>query len=244
MKNNRNHSRQTRGWYPNDPTLIISSKATHSRKLEKWIANPFSTLGVLTIFCSLISAVLGTAFVSAYLTGYAMPAPGETGVRILWSGLFIGIFSLIAFALGIYSGILLLARKHLSRVATAMAITLACGVATLLAPVIEKIESWLGGWPYALPMIISAVATLCIAGLNMYSQRTKLANQQPPTNRGWAFIGLATAGMGLTAIGTVFYFAPIFPKQMVIVATLAIGIPLLVAAFLVRYRQNEAVKLQ
>lgn len=235
MKNNRNHRRQTRGWYPNDPALVISSKVTHSRKLEKWIANPFSTLGVLTIICSVISAVFGATFVSVYLTGYATtPPPGAIGFRVFYSGLYIGIFSLAAFALGLYSGILLLARKHISRVSTAMAIILACGVATGLAPILEGIQPWFGGWTFALPMIISSVATLSIAGLNMYSQRTPVANQQPPTSRERAFTGLATAGVGLTAIGIVFYFAPIFPKQMVIITTLSIGIPLLVAAFLVR----------
>jgi hypothetical protein len=238
MKNNRNHHRQTRGWYPNDPALFISSKATHSRKLEKWIANPFSALGVLAIISSLISAVFGATFVSAYLTGYVTPPSGVTGVTVLYSGLFIGIFSLAAFALGLYSGFLLLTRRHIARVATAMAIILACGVATVFTTIIEEIQSWLGGWPFALPMIISSVVTLCIVGLNMYSQRTKLAYQQQPTIRERAFTGLAAAGIGLTAIGTVFYFAPIFPKQMVITTTLAIGIPLLVAAFIVKAKNQ------
>jgi len=120
-----------------------------------------------------------------------------------------------------------------------MTIILACAAATVSTTIIEGIQSWLGGWPYALPMIISSVATLCIVGLNMNSQRTKLANQQSPTIRERAFTGLATAGVGLTAIGIVFYLAPIFPKQMVITTTLAIGIPLLVAAFIVKIKPRK-----
>ena len=235
MKNNRNRHRQTRGWYPNDPTLFISSKATHSRKLEKWIANPFSALGGLTIICSLISAVLGATLVSVYLE------PVPTGATVLYTGLFAGIFSLAAFALGLYSGISLLSRKHIARATTSMAAVLSCGVATLLAPIIEKIAAPFAGVYVASPMIISSIATLFIIGLNMNSQGTKLANQQPPTFRQRVFAGLGAAGGGLLGIGIFFYFAPVFPKNMAVITTLATGIPLLAAAFIVRAKNRVKV---
>jgi hypothetical protein len=241
MKNNRNRHRQTRGWYPNDPTLFITSKATHSRKLEKWIANPFLTMGALTIICSLISAVFGAVFVSAYLTGYVTPPPDAINARILYSGLFAGIFSLAAFALGLYSGILLLARKHTSRVAASMAIILVCAVGTVLAPIIEQIDPPLCGVPIAAPMIISSVATLCIVGLNMNSQRTGLANQQPPTRPQRLFAGLGAAGGVFIGIGLFFYFVPIFPKSMALSTSLIVGIPLLVAAFIVKAKNRVKV---
>ena len=114
MKNKRYRLRQTRGWYPNDPALFISSKATHSRKLEKWIANPFATIGALMIVSSLLSAVFGATLVSVYLVVPPPSGPGITEVTRFYSGLFVGIFSLAAFALGLYSGILLFASKSTS----------------------------------------------------------------------------------------------------------------------------------
>lgn len=236
MKSKRSHQKQTRGWYPNDPKFFITSKATHSRKLEKWIANPFSAMAAITIISSLISAVLGTTLVLVYLE------PVPAGATVLYTGLAAGIFSLAAFVLGLYSGISLLSRKHITRATTAMAAVLACGVATLLAPIIERIAAPFAGVYVASPMIISSVAALCILGLNMNSQSTKLATQQPPTFRQRVFAGLSISGVGLIVIGIFFYFAPVYPKNMAVITTLAIGIHLLIAAFVVKMKQkNEAV---
>ena len=115
-----------------------------------------------------------------------------------------------------------------------MAMILSCGVVTVLAPIIEGLPSQ-SGLLVASPMIVSSIAALCVTGLNGFSQRTRgVIHKQPPTIRERVFAGLAAAGGGLVGIGVFFYFAPIFPKQMVVITALAIGVPLLVAAFLVR----------
>ena len=82
-------------------------------------------------------------------------------------------------------------------------------------------------------MIISSVATLFIAALNMISQKTKRPIQkEPPTISERIFGGLGAAGGGLIVMGIVFHFTPMYPKPDAVL--LIIGIPLLAAALLVR----------
>jgi hypothetical protein len=228
MKNKRNIEKQTRGWLPNNPTLFAANNAKHSRKLEKWVANPFATLATLVVVASLLSAVFGTVLVSVYL---APPiAPGGT---TFYSGLYIGILSLATFVLGIYSGILLLTRSHITRAITCISSILCFGLATLLIPILEGLPPQ-SGLIVAAPMIISSAATLFVAALNMVSQRTKhIIPKEPPTIRERIFGGLGAAGGGLTLMGIVFHFTPMYPKQVDVVV-LVIGVPLLVAALLVR----------
>ena len=72
MKEKKSLEKQTRGWLPNYPLLLTINNTRYSRKLEKWVANPFATLGTITIVASLLSVIFGTTLVSAYL-----PLPNE-----------------------------------------------------------------------------------------------------------------------------------------------------------------------
>jgi hypothetical protein len=228
MKNKRSIERQTRGWFPKDPILFTPNSARHRRKLEKWVANPFFTLGSLMIVSSLLSAVFGTVLVSAYLTILV-----EQVDMIFYSGLCVGILSLVAFALGLYSGVLLLSEKHVTRAVTGMATILCFGFATLLIPILEGLPSQ-SGLIVASPMIISSVASLLVASLSRVSQSTKRTNpKEQPTSRERIFAGLGAAGGGLTIMGLFFHFIHMYPSQADEVV-LIIGVPLLVAAFLVR----------
>ena len=228
MKNKNNIRKQTRGWIPNNPRVGIVNSAKDRKKTHRRIRLPLSTLGAFMIVPTLLSAIFGLTLVSVYL---APPiAPGGT---TLYSGLYIGILSLAAFALGSYSGMLLLAGKHFVRAVTGMAIIFSFGIATLLIPLLEGLPLQ-SGVIVATPMIVSSVIALAWTALNLANQRTKPIIQKTPlTFRERVFVGLGFAGGGLILLGIVFHFTPMYPffaDRVVLV----IGIPLLVAAFLVR----------
>jgi hypothetical protein len=85
-----------------------------------------------------------------------------------------------------------------------------------------KLESRIRGWFPANPALTTS------------SQKTKLPlPKRSPTIQERLVGGLGASGGGLVLIGIVFYFVPAYPKQTD-VAVLVAGMPLLVAAFLVR----------
>jgi hypothetical protein len=228
MKNKNNVGKQTRGWIPNNPKIGITNSTKDRKKTHRRVTLPLSTLGAFMIVPSLLSAFFGIVLVSVYLR---LPF-GPEGT-VFYSGLYAGILSLAAFALGSYSGMLLLAGKHFVRAVTGMAMIFSFGVATLLIPTLEGLPLQ-SGLIVASPMIASSVIALFITALNIASQKTKQTIQkEPPTTRARIFAGLGAAGGGLTLMGIVFHFTPMYPKQADVVV-LIIGIPLLVAAFLVR----------
>jgi hypothetical protein len=147
---------QIRGWFPQTPNLTIES-AGFNVKTIICTSLPFSTLGALMVAASVISAVFGTALVSFYLTLPPLPHDG----RILYSGLGGGILSLAAFVVGLYSGILLLARKHILRALTGIGAVFAFGVVTILSPILEGIPAQ-SGLLVASPMVVFSVIALCI----------------------------------------------------------------------------------
>lgn len=227
MKNKNNVGKQTRGWIPNNPKIGTINSTKDRKKTHKRITLPLSTLGAFMIVPSLLSAIFGLTLVSVYLT---LPSgPGE----IFYSGLYAGILSLAAFALGLYSGMLLLAGKHFVRAVTGMAMIFSFGVATLLIPTLEGLPLQ-SGVIVATPMIVSSVIALAWTALNMANQRTKpIIQKMPLTARERVFAGLGVAGGGLILLGIVFHFTPMYPFYADRVV-LVIGAPLLVAAFLVR----------
>jgi hypothetical protein len=227
MKNKNNVGKQTRGWIPNNPKIGIINSAKDRKKTHRRITLPLSTLGAFMIVPSLLSAIFGLTLVSVYLT---LPSgPGE----IFYSGLYAGILSLATFALGSYSGMLLLAGKHFIRAVTGMAMIFSFGVATLLIPLLEGLPLQ-SGVIVATPMIVSSVIALAWTALNMANQRTKPIIQKTPlTARERVFAWLGVAGGGLILLGIVFHFTPMYPFYADRVV-LVIGAPLFVAAFLVR----------
>ncbi|MGD6811021.1 MAG: hypothetical protein ACQCN3_15110 [Candidatus Bathyarchaeia archaeon] len=225
---NKSIEEQTRGWLPKDPVLFTPNRARYGRKLGKWIANPFSTLGGLMIVASLLSAVFGGGLVSVYLTLLF----GQEGT-IYYAGLYIGIIGLASFALGLYSGILLLTEKHINRAVTATAIILCCGIVTLLLPMLEG-QPVQSGLIVASPMLFSTLTTLTITLLNKRNQKIKpIIPTKQLTAREQVFAGLGVAGGGLTVVGIVLHFIPMHLGHLD-EAGLFIGVPLLVAAVLVR----------
>jgi hypothetical protein len=227
MKNKNNAGKQTRGWIPNNPKIGIINSTKDRKKTQRRITLPLSTLGAFMIVPSLLSAVFGIVLVTVYLR---LPSgPGE----IFYSGLYAGILSLAAFALGLYSGMLLLAGKHFVRAVTGMAMIFSFGVATLLIPTLEGLPLQ-SGLIVASPMIASSIIALSWTAFNMASHRTKQTiPKEPLTTSERVSAGLGAAGGGLTLLGIAFYFTPMYPRQADVVV-LIIGVPLLVAAFLVR----------
>jgi hypothetical protein len=223
-----------RGWFPEETTLIaIQSKSL--KKTSNFGAIPVSALGATMIVASLLSAAFGTTFVSIYLSL-------NTGIihTIYLTGLLMGIICLVAFAAGLASGIVLLTGKYTAVAVAGMIVLMFCGLATVLIPLIE-------GWSiaigliFALPMFASSIIALTVTCF----EKAKLTTpRRLPSAGERIFAGLASAGGGLTAIGTVFYLLPINPNQLVVTASLTIGVPLLVAAFLVRRTPKILVNLQ
>lgn len=226
-----------RGWFPQTPYIGKIINTENNPKTNRWFALPFSTLGALMIAASLISAVFGVALVSFYL----MLPPLPSGGRLLYSAFGGGMLSLAAFAVGLYSGILLLARKQIPRAITGICVVLTFGLATLLLPVLEGINAQSGLFVSS-PMVVFSVAALCIIGIKNRNKKTKLTNQkEPPTIRERIFAGLAAGGSGLIALGILFSLVPIFyPKEEIAIATLVIGIPLLMAAFYIKLTATKS----
>lgn len=227
MKNKRVIKRQTRGWLPKDPVLLTSNNASYNRKIEKWIANPFPTLGPIMIISSLLSAAFGIVLVSSYLW-----VQFEAAVFVSYSGFYVGILSLAAFVLGLYSGMLLLLGKHFTRAVTGMLAIFCFGITTVLIPIIEGLPST--GVLIAFPMLASSVTSLLIMALYRVSQKTtRIIPKKKLTTHEKAFIGLGTTGCGFTIMSVVLLFSAFFIYRAQ-AALLIIGVTLLVAAFLVR----------
>jgi hypothetical protein len=224
-----------RGWFPHEPIIGTIRSTQSSTGLNRWVGLPCSTIGALMVAASLLSVVFGTALVSFYLM--LPPLPG--GSRILFSGLCAGILNLGAFAVGLYSGILFLARKQITRAVIGMCVVLAFGLVTLLLPIFEGIPAQ-SGLLVASPMVVFPVAALCIAGFKIRNKKTELTIQkEPPAIGERVFAGLATGGSGLIGLGIFFFLVPIYPKEEVVIVTLVIGIPLLMAALYVKKTTKE-----
>ena len=130
---------------------------------------------------------------------------------------------------------MLLIGKHFTAAMTGIVTVLAFGLVTLLIPVIEGGPSE-SGLLFALPMIASSFAALSVTCNAM----SKPAQPNPqPSVRERVFVGLAASGGGLTAIGALFYLAPLNPTDEVVMLTLVIGIPLLMAAVYVKKTTKE-----
>jgi hypothetical protein len=229
MKNKNNIGKQTRGCIPNNPRVGIINSAKDRKKTHRRVTLPLSRLGAFMIVPALLSAIFGLTLVSVYLT---LPY-GEPGQTIFYTGLGAGVLSLGAFALGLYSGLLLLAGKHFGRAVSGMVMIFSFGVATLLIPLLEGLPLQ-SGVIVATPMIVSSVIALAWTALNMANQRTKPIIQKTPlAARERVFAGLGVAGGGLILLGIVFHFTPMYPFYADRVV-LVIGASLLVAAFLVR----------
>ncbi len=223
MKQLQSLKKKLRGWFPQEPTLnVIKSEAP--QEPNALLALPVPTLGAIMIVASLLSAVFGAVLIWIYLilnTG--------AGAPVYFIGLHIGILSLAAFAVGLSSGIMLLIGKHTAAMAGIVTV-LAFGLATLIIPVIEG-ESSTSGLLFALPMIASSFAALSVT---CYAMSKPTQPNSQPSVRERVFVGLAASGGGLTAIGALFYLVPFYPTDEVVIVTLVIGIPLLMAALFVR----------
>jgi hypothetical protein len=229
MKNNSKVAKQTRGWVPTDPKIGFINSTGRTRFHRRRVTFPLSTLGAFMVVPAILSVIFGLTLVSVYL---GLPY-GEPGHTIYYTGLCVGVLSLAACALGLYSGLLLLAGKHFGRAVTGMVALFSFGVATLLIPLLEGLPLQ-SGVIVATPMLVSSVIALTWTALNINNQRiTPILPKAPLTIRERIFAGLGVVGGGLIVLGVVFHFTPMYPffaDKVVLV----IGVPLLVAAFLVR----------
>jgi hypothetical protein len=148
---------------------------------------------------------------------------------LAYSGLYVGILSVVAFVLGLSSGFLLLARKYIALAVTSIVIVFSFGLATLWLPTFDG-QPWYIGSIVASPMIASGFALIKL-GMN-YRKLAKNGNKLPST-REHLLAGLGIAGGALTVMGIVSYFVSVFLKQVYLVS-LIIGIPLLIGALLSR----------
>ena len=85
----------------------------------------------------------------------------------------------------------------------------------------------------ATPMLVSSIIALTWTALHIAHQRTMPNFQKTLTTRERLFAGLGIPGVGLILLGVVFYLLPFYTFNHGVIM-MGIGIPLLVAAFLVR----------
>jgi hypothetical protein len=170
MKNN-NAKKQTRGWLPKEPALGSIQSVKNNETLRKGVVVPFLAAGAITILAALLSVFLGIRLVDAYSPG-SLPLGGT-----FYSGFYAGILSLAAFAIGLFSAVLLLLRKRVVIAATGMMIILLLGLTVLVIPILEGL-TWNGSFTVASPMIVSSIVTLIIVGINY-----KKINSHPQGNR-------------------------------------------------------------
>jgi hypothetical protein len=229
MTNKSNVKKQTRGWLPKEPTVSFTESTKGVEKPSWRITVPFWAPGLI-IVTSLISALFGATLVSLYIIPIPQ-GPGISDVHVFYSGLYIGILSVVASVLGLSSGFLLLARKYIAIAVTSIVIVFSFGLATLWLPTIDG-QPWYTGSIVASPMIASMVA-LTKLGID-YRKLAKNGNKLPSTQER-LLAGLGIAGGGLTVMGIVSYLALFyFPIGQVHVVLLIIGIPLLIGALLSR----------
>jgi hypothetical protein len=223
-----------RGLFPQMLKTSFIESAENKSNPSRWDALPFSALGSLMIIASLISVAIGANIVQVCLSLFQ-----DHGNMVLNTAFYVGILSIAAFAVGLYSGILLLTRKHIVRALTGILVILAFGLATLLIPLLEGLSAQ-SGLQVASPMIVSSIGAICMTMFKMGKQKTELTTQkEQPTSLQRTFTGLAAFGTGFTMVGSLFYFQPLFPKSAVVLS-LAIGVLLLGAAsFGIKKYKNE-----
>ena len=145
-----------RGWLPKESTL----GAVKSTNVSRWVALPLQISGALMIVAALLSFCFGILLLSAYQASVEYYNTAN-----FYPALHVGILNLLAFVLGLFSGVLLLTRKHIALSITRMVVVLTCGLA---APLIFYAEGymWENGLFLGSPMIAFSIATLVILGLN------------------------------------------------------------------------------
>lgn len=233
-----------RGWFPQEPTLnILRSTSSNSEPTNaSWASCPFSVPGALMIFAALLSANFGLTFVSLYFPG----AVAQGGTFVAFQ---IGIFSVIAFVLGLICGGLLLANKRVQTSVAGIVAIFCLGLATIVIPIVEG-SLWTSGLIVAFPMIAFPALALTQVELNTKKLKAYVTIQEPkpaietepqPINRKPVAAGLAAAGCGFILTGSwSYYLAPIWAKMLpgIIIVT---GACLIVAAYLERRTYKQVV---
>lgn|GEM_PF-3457878 len=226
----------TRGWFPQEPTLNIlrNTSSNGEHKIGSWASCPFLVPGALMIFAALLSANFGLPLVSVYLTGCS---------SVTYSGLYIGVFSVVGFVLGLIWGVLLLAGKRIHIAAAGITVILCFGLATIVIPIVAGL-AWTSGLIFASPMIAFPAVALIQVGLNSRKLKAYTAIQEPkptietepqPINRKPVAAGLGAAGFGLLLVGLLSNFEGAFVfSTMVDTIVIVTGAGLIAAAYLER----------
>jgi hypothetical protein len=236
----RNHLQNLfRGWFPQEPILSItrSTSSNSEQKIDSWAMCPFMVPGALMIFAALLSANFGLTVVSVYL-----PGGMSGGGAAIYTGFYLGIFSIVGFVLGLICGGLLLAGKRIHTAAAGIAAILCFGLATIALPILTGYP-WTSGLLVASPMIAFPVIALIQIGINFGKLKTYNALHEPtstietepqPINRKPVAAGLAAAGLGSILVGSLSYFEALVFSEMVNGIIIVTGACLIVAAYLER----------
>jgi hypothetical protein len=227
--------RLTRGWFPHEPTLNItlSTDTKNEMKSGNQTACPFLVPGALMIFAALLSANFGLTLVSDYLPGVG---------TVTYTGLYIGIFNVVGFVLGLVCGGLLLAEKGIHTATAGIAVILCFGLATLTMPILMG-YTWMDGLLVASPMIAFPVIALIQIGLKsrrlkaysvIHEPEPAVESEPQPINRKPVAAGLAAAGCGFILTGLWSYYLASIWAKMVPGIVIVAGAGLIVAAYLER----------
>jgi hypothetical protein len=171
-----NLENRIRGWVPKEPATGIIKTANVNAKSGRWNAFPVVVSGALMIVASLLSFCFGILLLSAYQASVEYYNTAN-----FYPALHVGILNLLAFVLGLFSGVLLLIRKHIIVSITSMVVVLTFGFAS---PLIFYAEGymWENGLFLGSPMIAFSIATLVILGLNYRKLKQAKSDQNATKN--------------------------------------------------------------
>jgi hypothetical protein len=151
---------RARGWFPQEPAIGIIKSTNVRAKPSRGVVLPLKISGALMIVAALLSFCFGILLLSTYQASIEYYNTAN-----FYAALHVGILNLLAFGLGLFSGALLLIRKHVALSVTILVVVLAFGLAS---PLIFYAEGymWENGLFLGSPMIAFSTAAIILAGLN------------------------------------------------------------------------------
>jgi hypothetical protein len=163
-----------RDWFPKDP-LIGAIKSTKDEKFNRWALCPFLTPGALMIFSALISALFGLLFTGVWIVNEFAGVDTVAFISDYW---ITGILSMCAFALGLFSGFLLLANRSIVKAAAFIVVIFSFGFAIMTTPLLLGVGSWEGGLVVASQMVGLSTTALISLGLNYRKLKNSLITKE------------------------------------------------------------------
>jgi hypothetical protein len=225
-----------RGWFPQEPNLAYTRNSKSEEKFQREELYPFLAPGALMIVSALLSALIGLTLVCTYL-----PDLLEGAETIFYKGLYVGILNVGAFILGILSGSLLLAKKHITTALGSIFGIFCFGIATIIIP--RALGGlWQEGVLVASPLLSFSFLSIILVGRNIKKLNDNdvtegmltIQGKEPTMSRKPIATGLGAAGCGFLFIGALMnVIMPVFP-EITSGYLFVIGISLLIVAYLER----------